>query len=179
MKIVYIVTSGSYSDYHIDAAFTTMDLAARYVDVHNHGQLDGDYEIEELELDTWDQTEISREMFSVALVAETGAEFTDEDYKGDPMYPRTEKVVAQQNLRTPNYPALIQQGYRLGVTELRDVEKIVPTYVIGRSFISHDHARKVAADYRTRMLLERSDGMRDGNFKWIAQTEEPQFAEEA
>ncbi len=178
MPIVYIVTSGCYSDYSIEAAFSTRELADRYCVVHNHGTVSGSYQVEDIELDTWDQTEISRDLFSVALVVETGEEWPDPDYSNKPRYPHTQRVVAQPQLRTTGNPASIQPGYTLGATGYRPVEKIVPTRVIGRSYISHEHARKIAADYRTRLLWERSEGMRDAKFKWIAPTQEPQFSEE-
>jgi hypothetical protein len=33
--IIYVVTSGAYSDYHIDAVFTDKELAKRYCAAHN------------------------------------------------------------------------------------------------------------------------------------------------
>ena len=173
MATVYIVTQGCYSDYGIETAFTTKELADRYVAVHNHGKEDDGYgcRVEEIELDAWDQTEISRDLFEVALVAETGDEWPDQDYSNKPRYPRTYRVVTQPQLRTPECPALVQRGYKIGACYGLP-ERIVPTHVIGRSYISHKHARKIAADYRTRLLWERSEGMRDQNFKWIAPTEE-------
>lgn len=46
MKKVYIVTSGNYSEYHIEAVFTTKELAEDYV-IHNGV----DYDIEEYDVD--------------------------------------------------------------------------------------------------------------------------------
>lgn len=45
-KKIYIVTSGCYSDYHIEAVFTTQDKANDYVQQHGT-----DCDIEEYELD--------------------------------------------------------------------------------------------------------------------------------
>ena len=45
-KKIYIVTSGCYSDYHIDAVFTTQDKANDYIQQHGIG-----YEIEEYDID--------------------------------------------------------------------------------------------------------------------------------
>ncbi len=46
MAKVYLVTEGSYSDYHVVAAFSTYELAAAF-----NAWRDGDAEIEEYELD--------------------------------------------------------------------------------------------------------------------------------
>lgn len=43
---VYIVTSGDYSDYHIDAVFSTIEKAKEYVDAHG-----SDYRVEEYPVD--------------------------------------------------------------------------------------------------------------------------------
>ena len=46
MEKVYIVTSGEYSDYHIDAVFSTRKKAEEYVDAHG-----SDYRVEEYPVD--------------------------------------------------------------------------------------------------------------------------------
>lgn len=46
MEKVYIVTSGDYSDYHIDAVFSTIEKAKEYVDAHG-----SDYRVEEYPVD--------------------------------------------------------------------------------------------------------------------------------
>lgn len=46
MEKVYIVTSGEYSDYHIDAVFSTIEKAKEYVDAYG-----SDYRIEEYPVD--------------------------------------------------------------------------------------------------------------------------------
>lgn len=46
MEKVYIVTSGDYSDYHIDAVFSTRKKAKEYVDAHG-----SDYCVEEYPVD--------------------------------------------------------------------------------------------------------------------------------
>jgi hypothetical protein len=48
MNKIYIVTSGSYSDYQINAVFSTRELAQKYVDKFEST----DYRVEEHELDT-------------------------------------------------------------------------------------------------------------------------------
>lgn len=46
MEKVYIVTSGEYSDYHIDAVFSTIEKAEEYVDAQG-----SDYRVEEYPVD--------------------------------------------------------------------------------------------------------------------------------
>ena len=46
MAKIFIVTSGEYSDYHIDAAFSTREKAEEYVDIYGP-----DYMIKEYEVD--------------------------------------------------------------------------------------------------------------------------------
>lgn len=46
---VYIVTEGSYSDYHIEQVFSTKEQAAKYI-IANRGRYDC-YDIEEYEVD--------------------------------------------------------------------------------------------------------------------------------
>lgn len=48
---VYIVTSGIYSDYQIEAVFSTEDLAKKYLDIHGDNN---DRKIEEWDLDSED-----------------------------------------------------------------------------------------------------------------------------
>lgn len=48
MNQVYIVTSGAYSDYHIDAVFSTRENAERYNKIHASGDFE---DIEEFEID--------------------------------------------------------------------------------------------------------------------------------
>ena len=50
MSTVYIVTSGSYSDYSINAVFSTEALADQYVAVHQTGPYDR-LDVEEWTLD--------------------------------------------------------------------------------------------------------------------------------
>ena len=45
---VYIVTSGAYSDYHIDAVFSTKENAEKYNNIYGEGDFD---DIEEFEVD--------------------------------------------------------------------------------------------------------------------------------
>lgn len=47
-KIIYIVTSGEYSDYGIDAIFSTKELAQKFVDSFNSERWD------KLDIEEWD-----------------------------------------------------------------------------------------------------------------------------
>lgn len=52
--IVYVVTSGEYSDYHIDAIFSTKEKAEEYIKIHaryNQGYYSDRAGIEEWEMD--------------------------------------------------------------------------------------------------------------------------------
>ena len=47
----YIVTEGSYSDYHICAVFSSKEQAQHYIDMHSLFDAYSDYDIEEYEID--------------------------------------------------------------------------------------------------------------------------------
>ena len=53
MSIVYLVTTGDYSDYRVSAAFSTKDLAQAYIDVGGMSvqSYGNDARIEEFEMD--------------------------------------------------------------------------------------------------------------------------------
>jgi hypothetical protein len=59
MTIVYAVNSGEYSDYHIDAIFTTREIAEKYMQTFKKEGYGGYNDIEEWELDRW-MTEIDQ-----------------------------------------------------------------------------------------------------------------------
>ena len=48
---IYVVTSGAYSDYGIDAVFTNGDKAKEYCAIHNNGEVYREYRVEEYESD--------------------------------------------------------------------------------------------------------------------------------
>ncbi len=60
---VYVVTSGAYSDYGIDAIFSTKELAEKYCENNKHQDLNG---VDEWELDT-DQNVIEREYWDARV----------------------------------------------------------------------------------------------------------------
>lgn len=64
-KIIYIVTSGEYSDYGIDAVFTTKEKANEYVQQHGT-----EYSIEEYELDK--EAEKKTQLWRIEFCVEDG-----------------------------------------------------------------------------------------------------------
>lgn len=62
---IYIVTSGEYSDYGIDAVFTTKEKAADYVEQHGT-----DYNIEEYNLD--EEVEKKTQLWNIVFCVEDG-----------------------------------------------------------------------------------------------------------
>lgn len=64
-KKIYIVTSGEYSDYHIEAVFTTKEKAVEYVE--QHGTY---YDIEEYDLDK--EVEKKTQLWSIVFCIEDG-----------------------------------------------------------------------------------------------------------
>ena len=53
MTMVYIVTNGEYSDYHIEAVFSTRENAEKFIACRmpENGYFDGSYQINEFTLD--------------------------------------------------------------------------------------------------------------------------------
>ena len=64
-KKIYIVTSGEYSDYGIDAVFTTKEKAVKYVE--QHGTY---YKIEEYNLD--EEVEKKTQLWCIEFCVEDG-----------------------------------------------------------------------------------------------------------
>lgn len=64
-KKIYIVTSGEYSDYGIDAVFTTKEKAVDYVEQHGT-----DYNIEEYNLD--EEVEKKTQLWYIVFCVEDG-----------------------------------------------------------------------------------------------------------
>ena len=64
-KKIYIVTSGEYSDYGIDAVFTTKEKAVDYVEQHGT-----DYNIEEYSLD--EEVEKKTQLWCIEFCVENG-----------------------------------------------------------------------------------------------------------
>ena len=139
-KTIYIVTEGCYSDYGIRAVFSEKGLAERYCTVHQNA------EIEEYEMDSWDQDSIMRKYYSVSLVIETG-EVINAGNTG-----MAEAAPSARVLYEGNGPYRYSNN-RIGVA--------------ASSFISPEHAMKLATDHRTKMLIEHDEGLRDDKYNLI------------
>ena len=148
MATVYIVTGGCYSDYGIEAAFTTKELADRYVALHNNGKDDNGYghRVEEFELDSWDQEEIWRTVYSSQIILETG----------DIVKRWTYKAVVNKNLRAPAIQPLVTIHIVAGVRM---------HCVTSGSYVSAEHADACAIEARQRLTAEHAEGLRDAGYK--------------
>lgn len=73
MKKVYIVTSGEYSDYHIDAVFSAKEKAEEFADIVGTG-----FEVEEYDLDA--QFERKTVVYLVSFSDRYGCEASIEEY---------------------------------------------------------------------------------------------------
>ncbi len=85
MKKVYVVTSGSYSDYGIDAIFTTMELAQAFIDSFNKDKGYNDFnDIDEWDLDPHEiDLKAHRKAYDLRMNKEgqvTGLENSDSTY---------------------------------------------------------------------------------------------------
>ena len=162
-KVAYVVTSGIYSDYSIDMVTLNKNNADEYCKIHNEyyrrshniAQDDGngydEHEVEEWILDDFDPSEVARKTYACLMNIETGI-ITNE---------ANGIAMANINLRTTaNTPYL---------RSMRPWEKGYSVYA--KSYISFEHARKVAADFRTTLLAERAEGLRDECFKIIEEQE--------
>jgi len=77
MKI-FIVTNGTYSNYHISAVFSTRELALGYI-YSNIENNDG-YKVEEYDVDTENQTPYDRTLYSVLVFEDNTGEVVEDDY---------------------------------------------------------------------------------------------------
>ncbi len=148
---VFIVTSGCYSDYGIDKVFLDEPAAQKYCDVHNEGRgkYHDDYEIEEWPLDDWDTEEIMRTYYTCYLFIDNGE--IKSQYSNN--------VVERPEVRHNDH--IIRDNPEVGgYVDHGKSRRIVG----GNSYISAEHALKIAADRRTIILAETAEGIRDENF---------------
>jgi len=145
---VFVVTEGCYSNYHICAIFDNEELAKKYCKVHKAKY--SDYGYEEWNLNDWDTMEIAREHYQCWMYIGNG-EIKTEHSRID--YERPE-------LRLIDYPIDRCNGY--GNDPI----------VYGNSFISKEHAIKIASERRTILLAERAEGIRNDNFIKVKSMEE-------
>ena len=149
MTKVYVVTTGEYSDYSIHAIFSDRTVADKYCDVHNHGEDDifGDaYIVEEWTLDAWDTKEVARKLYSASINLITGERVGQTEYWDE----------VRPEIRVPERKSVHWHGFL--------PDKITLT---AESYVSPEHALKIAGDWRTKLLAERAEGIRDEKFNLI------------
>ena len=148
---MFIVTSGCYSDYGIDKVFIDNVTAQKYCDVHNKGQskYHDDYVVEEWPLDDWDTEEIMRTHYMCYLFIDNGE--IKSQYSNN--------IVERPEVRHNDHIMRDKPevGGYVGHGKSRRI-------VGGNSYISPEHALKIAADRRTIILAETAEGIRDENY---------------
>jgi len=140
MKKVFVVSEGCYSDYHICAIFDDEELAKKYCEVHKARH--SDYECEEWPVNDWDTEEIARTHYQCWLFIVTGEIKTE----------MATDAFERPELRLIEYPTCPSKGYSSNPV------------VYGNSFVSKEHARKIASDRRTILLAEKAEGIRNDRF---------------
>lgn len=130
MASVYLVTSGSHSDYCVREAFSTREAAERYA-----ASAGDDFGVTEMELDTPEgMMHVRRDYWDARINVLTGA---IQEY-ANPEYVCTE--MADPTLR--GVP---------GVVSFRPCGEFYPT-ATARSYVSREHAAKLAAEARQEFL---------------------------
>lgn len=133
MSKVFVVTHGAYSDYCIDAIFSTKEKAEEYVVKYNETNSYDKGEITEWDLDEMENAELITQTWSCRINLNTG-DITHEK---------------------PNeYKLVVKQGER-GDTS---TDKAIPGFDVhgmATSYISAEHARKLAVELRQKWLREK------------------------
>lgn len=131
MSTIYLVTSGEYSDYRIEGAFSTEDKANAFAATFERGY--GDTRVEDYTLD--ERTPEQRGYFHVCRISlATGDVDTEYGYWSDKGKP------------TPDDPFRHVQ-----------VSDINYNHAVGGSYKSAEHARKLAVEARQRHLQKASE----------------------
>ena len=141
MKKAFVVTEGVYSDYHICAMFDDEELAKKYCEVHKAKW--SDYEYEEWPINDWDVEEIAKTHYQCWMYLDNGEIKTENN---------TVRVVSPK-LRTDKYDV-----------EEKPMSWNTRFYTYGNSYVSKEHARKIASDRRTILLAEKAEGIRNDRF---------------
>ncbi len=126
MTTLYVVTDGEYSGYHIEAVFSDRPSAEAFINL-------GEGQIEEWELDG-KKGKVKR----VAYMARTCLDQLPEN-----TWTATETLVASPEDRIAENPTLEPQ---MGGQ---------PAYVYAKSFVSEEHAMKIARDFAAQKKAER------------------------
>ena len=130
---VYIVTSGSYSSYSIDAVFATKEEADQFVGGAS------DYDIEEWKLGMPEEGP-PRPFYRVYLDAETGNESAN--------YVRN--CSWEQNKERPFYVSEFQAR-----VSVNPYTPYMATIIMAESAESYEHALKLAAEHRQAWLRKK------------------------
>ncbi len=125
-QTIYVVTSGSYSDYGIRAIFSTKEKAEHYVSLSKETDPDEPHGIEEWTLDAMDNVIVSN-VYSCYINLNTGD---------------------ISRLVELSYKSLIQQGTKSDV--LIGCNEINVT-----SYISKEHCEKIAIEARQKWLRKK------------------------
>lgn len=164
---IFLVTGGQYSDYHIEAAFSTRELAERYIG----GNTDEDsYDylgVEEFELDS------SSEQYRKYWLAEIDLCTTLKPWRDclrkagtlhDNGHPFKKRDFYDWELAKPSERGRIQICHWEAYTSSH-LEHNSPEVTMGyaKSFISQEHANKLAIELYQNWLRE---GRPVGDFKW-------------
>jgi hypothetical protein len=134
-KKIYVVTSGEYSDYSIEAVFSTKELAGEYVSYGEKINLFGytGAEIEEFDLDiSFPKYPKDKAHWSITLDLKTG---------------KTIYVMKSNNQLDKN---LFYQSYHNIFTG----DELLDIYCWAKD---EEHAKKIAFDIRTKVLAERAN----------------------
>ena len=126
MKTIYIVTQGSYSDYHICGVFDKKELAQQYMSAFGGGGTYNEMEIEEWQLNPY-KVELGK------------------DYK--PYFVRMDK---QGNTEEVN-EVDSTYGFREGESYGFDIKHNIYNYCFAKST---EHAIKITNELRTQILAE-------------------------
>jgi hypothetical protein len=131
VKTVFLVTSGAYSDYHVSCAFSTKELAEAYIE---ECSLSGDSDPGAVEEFPVDEEAVSKcvPYWQVEITLESGALVRK----------RCGKMVVNPSLRVWDFGTKVS-NYRF--------PNQVPT-AEACSFVSEEHALKVAAELRQEFL---------------------------
>lgn len=134
MKSVYVVTSGAYSDYRIQAVFSSRKLAQAWIDLHNY---QGSWENpNEFNIEPWGVDELKEaevfDVYSCGIMLETG------------------QIIEQHCVRKLVLPFrghLLQHSTAVPLYKGAKVSRV-------ESGVSADHARKLAIEARQRWLRD-------------------------
>lgn len=147
MTKVYVVTTGSYSDYGINGIFSTEELAQKWIDA-NMNSSDGwhrDFNpIIEYTVDNPSQIDpVEKTQYSVAIDANTG------------------DVVPG---RTWENKEVIGSSIRSGTVKVYTISKNSHSYpnathIVAESYESMEHAIKLAAEKRQELLRAKATGL--------------------